>query len=307
MDRIEAMRVFARVAETRSFTAASRSLGRSKASVSQTVAMLEERVGARLLQRTTRRVELTRDGALFHERCRDLLTDFEELETLFVQSDQSLSGRIRVDMSSRTARFTVIPRLPLFLARHPGIQVELGVTDRAVDLVREGYDCVVRGGEVGESGLVARRIGEVPVINCASPRYLEEHGRPRTLDDLDRHYLVHYTPTLGQKPEGWEYQEGGEWKERPMRGRIAVNSADAYVAACLAGLGLIQTPRSSLEEDLQAGRLIEVLPRHRARPMPITILYPHRRHLSRRVRAFMDWLAEQLGTGAVRQGARDAG
>jgi len=294
MDRVESMRVFARVAETGSFTAAARSLGRSKASVSQTVSQLEERVGARLLQRTTRRVELTRDGALFHERCRDLLSDFEDLDTLFRQTDQALSGRIRVDMSSRTARFLVIPRLPEFLARHPGIQIELGATDRAVDVIREGYDCVVRAGATVDSGLVARRLGEMPVINCASPRYLQEHGRPRTLADLDRHYLVHYTPTLGQKPDGWEYQDGGEWRERPVRGLIAVNNADAYVAACLAGLGLIQTPRSSLEPDLESGRLVEVLPRYRARPMPVTILYPHRRHLSRRVKVFMDWLAGLL-------------
>lgn len=291
MDQIESMRVFARVAETRSFTSAARSLGRSKASVSQSVTRLEERVGARLLQRTTRRVELTRDGALFHERCRDLLSDFEELDTIFRQTDQALSGRIRVDMSSRAARFLVIPRLPEFLARHPGIQIELGATDRAVDVIREGYDCVVRAGAPADSGLVARRLGEMPVINCASPRYLQEHGRPRTLADLDRHYLVHYTPTLGQKPDGWEYQDGDEWRERPMRGLIAVNSAEAYVAACLAGLGMIQTPRNSLESDLESGRLVEVLPRHRARPMPVTILYPHRRHLSRRVQVFMDWLA----------------
>jgi DNA-binding transcriptional LysR family regulator len=282
------------VAETASFTSAARGLGRSKASVSQSVTRLEERVGARLLQRTTRRVELTRDGELFLERCRDLLSDFEEVDTLFRQTDQALSGRIRVDMSSRTARFLVIPRLPEFLARHPGIQIELGATDRAVDVIREGYDCVVRGGVPADSGLVARRLGEMPVINCASPRYLQEHGRPRTLADLDRHYLVHYTPTLGQKPDGWEYQDGREWRQRPMRGLIAVNNADAYVAACLAGLGMIQTPRYSLEPDLESGRLVEVLPKYGARPMPVTILYPHRRHLSRRAQVFMDWLAGLL-------------
>lgn len=291
MDRIEAMTVFARVAEAGSFTAAARSLGRSKANVSQAVARLEERVGARLLQRTTRRVELTREGAQFHERCRDLLADVEELETLFRQAGPDLSGRIRVDMASRMARFTVVPRLPEFLARHPGVQLELGATDRAVDLVREGYDCVLRGGASADSALVARRLGELPLVTCASPGYLQAHGRPRALADLDRHWLVHYTPTLGQRPDGFEYQDGEAWRERPMRGRVAVNSADAYVAACLAGLGLIQAPRLSLEEDLATGRLVEVLPRLRARPMPVTLLYPHRRQLPRRVRVFMDWLA----------------
>jgi DNA-binding transcriptional LysR family regulator len=165
---------------------------------------------------------------------------------------------------------------------------------------------VVRAGEVDESGLVARRLGEILEVNVASPWYLEEHGRPRTLADLDRHYLVHYTPTLGQKADGWEYEEDGVWKQRPMRARIAVNNTDAYVAACVAGLGLIQSPRYTLEADLKAGRLVEVLPRFRARPMPLTILYPHRRHLSRRVRAFIDWLSTQVGA-SPRAAPRGAG
>jgi DNA-binding transcriptional LysR family regulator len=290
MDRLQAFRVFARVAEMESFSAAARSLGLPKASVSLAVQQLEDRLGARLLHRTTRRVHLSGDGAAFYERCKDLLADAEEAETMFQRSGATLSGRLRVDLSTRMARFTVIPALPAFLAEHPGLQLELGSTDRAVDLVREGYDCVVRGGALAESGLVARRVGELRLVNCASPGYLQRHGRPRSLRDLDRHLLVHYTSTLGAKPDGWEYEEDGEWKELPMRGQVTVNNAEAYVAAAVAGLGLIQTPRSSLEEDLRSGRLVEVLPRLRARPMPVAILYPHRRQLSRRVRVFVDWL-----------------
>jgi DNA-binding transcriptional LysR family regulator len=249
------------------------------------------------LHRTTRRVHLSGDGAAFYERCKDLLADAEEAETMFQRSGATLAGRLRVDLSTRMARFTVIPALPAFLAEHPGLQLELGSTDRAVDLVREGYDCVVRGGALAESGLVARRVGELPLINCASPGYLQRHGRPRSLRDLDRHLLVHYTSTLGAKPDGWEYEEDGEWKELPMRGQVTVNNAEAYVAAAVAGLGLIQTPRSSLEEELRSGRLVEVLPRLRARPMPVAILYPHRRQLSRRVRVFVDWLEGLLKRG----------
>lgn len=294
MDRLQTLSIFVRVAEMESFTAAARSLGLPKASASSAVQQLEARLSARLLHRTTRRVRLTHDGAAFYERCKDLLADAEEIESMFQQSSEALTGRIRVDLSTRMARFTVIPALPGFLAAHPSLELELGSTDRAVDLIREGYDCVVRAGALVESGLVARRVGEFQLVNCASPAYLREHGRPRGLRDLERHLLVHYVSTLGAKPDGWEYEEDGEWKELPMRGQVTVNNAEAYVAAAVAGLGLIQTPRSSLDEELRSGRLVEVLPRLRARPMPVSILYPHRRQLSRRVRVFMDWLEALL-------------
>jgi DNA-binding transcriptional LysR family regulator len=294
MDRLTSMTLFARVAELESFTGAAKSLGLTKASVSNAVSQLEERLGARLLQRTTRKVSLTHDGRVFYERCKDLLADAEELETLFQNTGEALSGRLRVDMPSRMARFRVIPKLGDFLRQHPGIQLELGSTDRAVDLVREGYDCVVRVGTAGDSGLIARRIGQMRLINVASPAYLKARGTPKRLSDLSRHEQVHWVGTFGAKPSGWEYQEDGEWKELPMAGRVTVNNAEAYVAAALAGLGLIQTPESTLDPELEAGRLVEVLPKLSAQPMPVSILYPHRRQLSRRVRVFIDWLAEQL-------------
>jgi DNA-binding transcriptional LysR family regulator len=294
MDRLRTLTIFARVAEMESFTAAARSLGLPKATASSAVRQLEARLSTRLLHRTTRRVRLTQDGAALYERCKDLLADADELDSMFQRSGEALAGRIRVDLSTRLARFTVIPALPTFLAEHPSLELELGSTDRAVDLVREGYDCVVRAGALVESGLVARRVGEVELVNCASPAYLRRHGRPKVLGDLERHRMVHYVSTLGAKPDGWEYQEDGAWKERPMRGQVTVNNAEAYVAAAVAGLGLIQTPRSSLDEELRSGRLVEVLPSLRARPMPVSILYPHRRQLSRRVRVFMDWLEALL-------------
>ena len=294
MDRLQTFNIFARVAEMESFTAAARSLGLPKATASNAVRQLEARLSARLLHRTTRRVRLTQDGAAFYERCKDLLADADEIESMFQQSREALAGRIRVDLSTRMARFTVIPALPKFLAEHPSLELELGSTDRAVDLVREGYDCVVRGGALVDSSLVARRVGEFELVNCASPAYLRKHGRPKGLRDLERHFLVHYVSTLGAKPDGWEYEENGAWKELPMRGQMTVNSAEVYVAAAVAGLGLIQTPRSSLDEELRSGRLVEVVPRLRARPMPVSILYPHRRQLSRRVRVFIDWLEALL-------------
>jgi DNA-binding transcriptional LysR family regulator len=295
VDRLESMSVFVRVAELKSFTRAAQSLGLPKATVSGAVQRLEARVGARLLHRTTRLVELTQDGQLFYERCRDLLSDVDELESLFTDPRQGLGGRIRVDLPSRMARHRVIPALPAFLAQHPELTLELGTTDRAVDLVREGYDCVVRVGALGESGLVARRVGALEIINVASPSYLAAFGRPRGLKDLPRHRLVHYVVTLGQRPDGFEYPTPEGYATVAMPGQVVVNNAEAYVAACLAGLGIIQAPRVSLEGHLAAGELVELLPRLKAEPMPVSLVYPHRRNLSRRVRVFMDWLAATLG------------
>ena len=294
MDRLEQMTVFARVAEMESFTGAAKSLGLPKATVSLGVQQLEERLGVRLLHRTTRRVHLTQDGTVFYERCKDLLADAEDVETLFQRQPEALTGRIRVDMPSRMARLHVIPKLSQFFAEHPAIELELGSTDRAVDLVREGYDCVVRVGAVSDSGLVARRIGEYRLVNVASPAYLKQHGTPRSLKDLAKHYLVHWAPVLGAKPFGFEYQEAGEWKELPMRGRITVNNAEAYLAACVAGLGIIQVPDVPRDDALKLQRLVEVLPKLHAQPMPVTILFPHRRQLSRRVRMFIEWLERVL-------------
>ncbi|MCA9554349.1 MAG: LysR family transcriptional regulator [Myxococcales bacterium] len=290
------MGVFMRVAELKSFTRAAQGLGLPKATVSGAVQRLEERVGARLLHRTTRRVELTQDGHVFYERCRDLLSDVDELEGLFRDPRQGLVGRIRVDLPSRMARLRFIPALPAFLAEHPELTLELGTTDRAVDLVTEGYDCVVRVGNLGDSGLVARRIGSMEVINVASPGYLAAHGRPRGLRDLARHQLVHYASTLGQRPDGFEYPTDEGYQTLAMAGRVVVNNAEAYIAACLAGLGIIQSPWLGLDAHIEAGELVEVLPRLRAEPMPVSIVYPHRRNLSRRVRVFMDWLAELLAS-----------
>jgi DNA-binding transcriptional LysR family regulator len=297
MDRLERMTAFARVAEMESFTGAAKSLGLPKATVSLAVQQLEERLGVRLLHRTTRRVHLTQDGLVFYERCKALIADAEDVETLFQRQPEALTGRIRVDMPSRMARLHVIPKLPQFFAKHPAIELELGSTDRSVDLVREGYDCVVRVGSLTDSDFLAHRIGEYSIVNVASPAYLKQHGTPRSLQDLAKHYLVHWAPVLGAKPFGFEYLDGDEWKELPMRGRITVNNAEAYLAACVAGLGIVQVPQVPFDE-LKRNRLVEILPKLKGQPMPVTILLPHRRQLSRRVRVFVEWLERVLKSGA---------
>lgn len=293
MNPLDRMQIFARVAELSSFTQAAQVLGLPKASASLAVQQLEAHLGTRLLHRTTRRVQLTQDGQAFYERCKDLLDDVDELQAMFQQPDgTALRGRVRIDMSTGIARQLVLPALPDLLARHPLLEVELSSTDRRVDLVREGFDCVIRVGPVAEPGLVARPLGLVRVASCASPGYLARKGTPQSLADLAQHDLVHYVSTLGTKSAGFETMgDDGSPQFHPMAGRVTVNSAEAYLGACAAGLGLIQAPLLGVRELINRGLLVEVLPHHPAPPMPVTLIYPHRRHLPQRVRVVMDWLA----------------
>lgn len=294
MDLIAILRVFQRVAELRSFTQAAERLALPKASVSAAVRQLEDHLGTRLLHRTTRRVQLTQDGQALYDRAHDLLADADELQDLF-RPGGDIAGRLRVDMPIGVARHIVLPHLPEFLARHPRLELELGSTDRRVDPVREGFDCVLRVGTLADSSLVARPLGAFRILTVASRGYLAMHGTPHTLDDLAGHRLVHYVPQLGGRPDGFEYvDDAGHVQVRAMPGGLTVNNSESYRAACLAGLGLIQAPETGLRALVERGELVEVLPQWRAEPMPVHLLYPHRRQLPRRVRVFMDWLAEVL-------------
>lgn len=299
MDRIDLFRIYARVVECESFTQAAKALGLPRSSVSAAVAALEQRIGTRLLQRTTRRVSATPDGTAFYEHCARLVADVEETEALFRHSAASPAGRLRIDVPGRIGRLIIAPALPDFLARYPEIDIELSVTDRASNLIEDGIDCVLRVGPLSDSGLIARSVGELPLINVASPGYLDAHGTPAHPGELDGHKAVNYaSPTTG-RIEPWEWLEDDALHGRALPGRVTVNSAEAYIACCLAGLGLIQIPAYDVAEHLAAGELVEVMPRHRAQPMPMTLLYPHRRHLSRRLQVFADWLVALLRTRLV--------
>ncbi|BBQ81792.1 LysR family transcriptional regulator [Klebsiella sp. WP3-W18-ESBL-02] len=294
MDKIHAVQLFIRVAELESFSRAAETLGLPKGSVSRQIQALENHLGSRLLHRTTRRVLLTQDGMVYFERAKDLLSNLEELDSLFQTDPSSVSGRLRVDMPVAIARNVVIPRLPDFLQHYPGIELELSSSDRLVDVIREGFDCVVRVGALKDSGLIARPLGKLTVINCASPSYLARFGYPESLEDLSSHALVHYAVNLGVRPQGFEVarDNGSQWVK--TGGVLTVNSTETYHAACLAGLGIIQVPRVGVREALHGGKLIEILPQYRAEPMPVSLLYPHRRNLSRRVHLLMEWLTEVL-------------
>ena len=294
MDRIDLFRIFTRVVECASFTRAADTLGVPRSSVSAAIQELEGRVGARLLHRTTRKVSPTQDGVAFYERCQRVIADVEDTENLFRQTSAQPSGKLRVDVPGRIGRLIIAPALPEFLALYPQINVDLGVTDRAVNLVEDSVDCVLRVGPLGDSSLIAKPIGKLSLINVASPAYLARHGMPQSPHDLGDHWAVNYGSPSSGRVEHWEWIEDDVLRTLPLRGRVTVNNAEAYIACCLAGIGLIQIPAYDVRRHLEAGELVEIMPHHRAEPMPMTLLYPHRQHLSRRLQVFADWLEALL-------------
>jgi len=288
----EELRIFARVAELSSFSRAAEQLGLAKGRVSTCVQQLETKLGTRLLQRTTRSVRLTPDGERFLDRCKELLTEVEQLEAMFSPARKGLSGRLRIDLPNSIAREVIIPRLPEFLDAHPLLEIGISTTDRRVDLVQEGFDCVLRVGALGDSDLVARHIGHMRMCNLASPGYLALHGTPSTLADLAGHRVVHYASALTAHDAGWEYRDpaDGHYRMARVKAVITVNGTDAYQAAARAGLGLIQAPWVGARIPILDGDLVEVMPDFTARPMPVSLLYPNRRQIPPRVLAVMAWI-----------------
>ncbi|KWE30852.1 LysR family transcriptional regulator [Burkholderia territorii] len=296
MDHLHAMRIFVRVAHLGSFTKAAEQLQLPRPTVSNAVQYLEKHLRVRLLQRTTRRVALTAEGATYYERCTRLLADLDDAETLFDDAGAAPRGVIRVDLPERFALNRVIPALPDFHVRYPDLRVVLSTTDRFVDLVADGIDCAVRVGALSDTSLVARRVGELAQINCASPAYLARYGMPRSPDDLPDHVAVGYFSSRTGRELDWEYadMDSGALQTVKMRSVVAVNSSQAYLACCIAGLGLIQAPRDGLAPLLEDGSLVEVLPEWHAAPLPVSVVFPSGRHLAPRVRIFVDWLAQTL-------------
>ncbi len=289
MDRIDSYRVFVRLVECRSFTKAAASLQMPRSTVSTVLKELESRLGTALIYRTTRRVSPTADGSALYERCRSVLADFEDTEALFRQRTARPHGRVRINVPGRIAHRLIAPALPGFFLAYPDIELELGATDRLVALLEEGIDCAIRVGPVRDAGLIVCELGELRLSNCASPGYLQAHGRPQTPDDLGGHWAVNFISPVSGRVEDWEIVIDGEPRQIAMPARVTVDNAEAYIACCIAGLGLIQVPAFDVREHIDAGRLVEVLPDHPAAPMPLSIVYPYRRHLSSSLQAFIDW------------------
>jgi LysR family transcriptional regulator for bpeEF and oprC len=294
MDRIDLFATFVCVVDRASFTKAAATLGQPRSSVSAAIRELEDRLGTRLLHRTTRHVSPTQDGLALYERCVRLVAEVEDVEALFRGEAEGPSGRLRIDVPGRIGRLILAPALPDFLDRYPGIDIELGVTDRAVNLIEDRVDCVLRVGPLADSSLIARSLGELALINVASPAYLARRGTPAGPQDLPAHEAVNYASPSSGRLDDWQWREDGQSRSLIMGGRVTVNSAEASIACCLAGLGLLQIPAYDVAEPLAAGELVEVMPEHRADPMPVALLYPHRQHASRRLRVFVDWLEPLL-------------
>lgn len=303
MDRFNAMRVFTRIVELGGFAKAADSLQLPRASVTILIKQLEAHLGVQLLQRTTRQVSPTLDGAAYYQRCVQLLSDLEETEAVFSASRQSPRGTLSIDMPSGIGRLIVIPALPTFTARYPQIELEIGLNDRPVDLIREGIDCVLRGGAALDDSLVARPLAMMDQLTLASPGYLERMGVPICLDDLAHHHMVEYRSGASGKRFGLEFEVDGVLRPVNLAKQVAANSSDGYFAACEAGFGLIQAPHYHATRQLAEGTLVEVLPHLAVPTMALTALYPPHRQLSQRVRVFVDWLVElcaQPGTGLQR-------
>jgi LysR family transcriptional regulator, regulator for bpeEF and oprC len=292
MDRLQAMQVFTRVVDTNSFTKAAETLDLPRASVTTIIQNLETHLGVRLMHRTTRRLSLTPDGAAYYERCIRILADVEETESSLQNGSRKPHGKLRVDMPGSIGRTIVIPALSEFRTQYPDIELQLGFSDRPVDLLQEAVDCVIRVGALQDSSLVARRIGLFEGVTCASPEYLARAGVPRTLEELSQFNAINYFSSRTGRIMNWAFLVDGKEVEIKMNGTVSVNDADAYVTCALEGFGLIQMALFMVRPHLRSGALKEVLPEWKPLPMPISAVYPHSRHLSPKVRVFVDWIAE---------------
>ncbi|AMJ61784.1 LysR family transcriptional regulator [Bosea sp. PAMC 26642] len=293
MDQLSAMRAFVRVVEAGTFTRAADLLDVPKPTVTKQIQQLEAHLRAKLLNRTTRRVTVTMDGAAYYERALRVLNDVDELDSSMALSQARPGGRLRVDCSTSLAMAVIIPALPAFHARYPEIQIDLGLSDRPADLLAENLDCAIRAGEIQDQSLIARRIGEMYLLTCATPDYLAHHGIPQHPKDLETgHTVVGYRLAGTSRAMPYTYVNDKETVEVQGEYIVSLNEGMGYVAAALAGLGVIQVPTFMAQEHIAAGRLVPLLTGWCSAPKPLHIVYPPNRHLSNKVRVFVDWLAE---------------
>lgn len=291
MDRIQAMQIFMRVAEAGSFVRAAETLSLPSSTVTSSIKSLEKYLQVRLLNRTTRRVSLTPEGIQYLAQCREILSLIEHTESSLTDSVKRPQGRLRVDMPGGIANFIVMPNLKDFYRRYPDIYLMIGVSDRQVDLVQEGVDCVIRTGELINSTLVARPLGRLRWVTCASPAYLREYGIPQSPEDLSQHRAIHYFSGHTRRNDELRFMQDSEMLAVSVSGQGAVNETGLYIKMCLEGFGLAQLAGSIVSEHLQRGTLVEVLADWQPPSVPATLLYPHQRFVSPAVRAFADWVA----------------
>lgn len=295
MDRFDALQLFTRIVELESFTEAAGVLNIPRATATHTIKELEKRLGARLLDRTTRQVKPTLDGQAFYERSKRVLAELENAETSLSTHVANPRGTLRLDLHGSHATMIILPRIGEFRKRYPHIDVIIGSGDRLVDLVKEGIDCVVRAGQLRDSSLVVRKLADMPEIICASPEYLARHGTPNHPRELVEHQGIGFFSRGNDSRYPFTVILDGKVTNFEASGWISVSDAECYMSAALAGCGLIQLPRFRLEEHLQAGRLVQVLPEWICPELPVCALYPFHRQLSPKVRVFIDWAHDLYG------------
>lgn len=289
MDRIDAMRIFARIVETRSFSRAARDLGIPASTATDAVKRIERKLGVRLIDRSTRVVVPTRDGEAWYARCLELIGAMEDAEAAF--SGGKAEGLLHVNAHGTLARNFLLPKLPEFLTAYPSIDFILSEGDALIDLVKSGVDCVVRVGVPADSELFSRRLGKLEEGTFAAPAYLERFGVPRSPDDLGGHRMIAFRSSVTGTHFPLEFRVGGKLIERRPAVALTVTAADTMAAAALLGLGIIQAPRYRFLDDLAHGRLVELFPDAAPDPLPVSALYPRDRQLTPRVRVFLDWLS----------------
>jgi LysR family transcriptional regulator for bpeEF and oprC len=292
MDRLQAMQVFVKIVEMNGFSRAADALNIPHASATTIIKNLEAHLHVRLMQRTTRRLNLTPEGAEYYERCVNILAEIEQTEASLANTGKGPRGKLRIDMLGSIGRLIVMPQLHDFRKRYPDIRLMVGLGDKPVDLIQEGVDVAIRVGTLEDSSLVPRRLGVLQTLTVASPEYLRRFGEPHSMEDLQRHQAVHYFSSRTSRAIDFNFVVDKQAIKAPMEATISVNDAEAYVMAGLSGAGIIQSPRFLLQPHLESGALIEVLPQWKPLPMPISAVYPHNRHLAPKVRAFLDWAAQ---------------
>jgi LysR family transcriptional regulator, regulator for bpeEF and oprC len=296
MDQLLAIRTFVRIAEAGSFGKAADQLNIPRSTASKLIQDLEQMLGTRLVQRTTRQATVTPEGAAYYERALRLLGDLDEMDGEARRTRAQPKGRLRVDIGSAHANFALIPALPDFQARYPDIDLRLGVSDRPADMVGEGIDCVIRGGELAESTLIARKLCELDMVLCAHRDYIDRHGMPAHPSDLEaRHRVCAYFSSLTGRPFSLRFERGGERVEVQPGGNIAVNESTAHLTTLASGLGIGQTFRYQVRPWLERGEVVEVLPEWRLARHPLYAMYPQSRHMNAKARVFIDWAIEVFG------------
>ncbi|WP_321945796.1 LysR family transcriptional regulator [Paraburkholderia sp. J10-1] len=293
MDQLLAMRAFSRVVEAGSFTRAAESLDIPNTTMSKLVQELEAHLGVKLLQRTTRKVTVTPEGQDYYAKVTRVLRDLEDIDSSFSVARSNPRGNLRIDVGGLTARDVLIPLLPDFMARYPDIRIDLGVADRSVDLIGDNVDCVIRGGPLDNSSLVARSIGEATMVTCATPAYLKHYGVPAYPDELrNGHRLIGYISTQTGRAMPFRFEHRGERTEIKIEHRLGINESNAHLAAGVAGLGIVQTFAHAANSALRDGSLVEILKKWRPPSYPFHVVYPQNRYVTHRLRVFIDWLLE---------------